>query len=285
MFVITGATGHTGSVAAEALLEAGEEVRVVVRDAAKAGRLRARGAEVVVADLTDQVALQRAVRGARGVFFLSPPDLQARDFIAERKRLTEQQVRTLAAAEVPHVVFLSSLGAHRSAGTGVILSVHNVESQLRAAGLPSTFVRAGHFLENWGSVVPAVKADGVLPSFLAADRRIPTVSTTDVGRALAEALRQGPRGVRVIELGGPTELSPQEVADGFSRVLGKPVKVAEAPLHAVVPMFTSFGASENIAGLYREMYQGFAEGTVAAAPGEQWRGTTPLDTTLRTLAG
>ena len=53
MFVITGATGHVGSVAAETLLAAGEPVRVLVRDAAKAERLRARGAEVFEGDLGD----------------------------------------------------------------------------------------------------------------------------------------------------------------------------------------------------------------------------------------
>ncbi|HVZ31218.1 MAG TPA: NAD(P)H-binding protein, partial [Polyangiaceae bacterium] len=67
MFVITGATGHTGSVAAETLLAAGKKVRVVVRDAAKAERLKKRGAEVFVADLTDQGALARAVHGAEAV--------------------------------------------------------------------------------------------------------------------------------------------------------------------------------------------------------------------------
>src|SRR4051794_40082027 len=97
MFVITGATGHSGSVAAEALLDAGKAVRVVVRDSAKAARLAARGAEVFVADLGDPAALARAVRGAEGVFLLSPPDLTARDFIGDRQRLTQKQVDVLAA--------------------------------------------------------------------------------------------------------------------------------------------------------------------------------------------
>ena len=56
MFVITGATGNTGSVAAEALLAAGKKVRVVVRDAAKAKALAERGAEVFIADLSDEAA-------------------------------------------------------------------------------------------------------------------------------------------------------------------------------------------------------------------------------------
>ena len=141
MFVITGATGHVGAVAAEALLAEGKAVRVVVRDAAKAEGLRARGAEVFVADLGDQAALGRAVRGAG----------------------------SLAAEKVPHVVLLSSVGAQHPSGTGLIVSAYNVEQQLRASGLAATFVRASYFVENWGAVVHPVRSDGVLPSFLAAD--------------------------------------------------------------------------------------------------------------------
>lgn len=285
MFVITGATGHTGSVAAETLLAQGRKVRVVVRDAEKAKPLAARGAEVFVADLTDPAALARAVRGAEGVFLLSPPDLVAKDFVAERKRLTQLQVDTLAAEKVPHVVLLSSIASQHPSGTGPIVTTHNAEQQLRASGLPATFVRAAYFVENWGAVVHPVKSDGVLPSFIAADLRIPMVSSADVGTTVAQSLIDGPRGVRVIELSGPTDLSPRDVAAAFSRLLDKPVQVVEAPLDAVVPTFTSFGASENIAGLFREMYAGLASGRVAAEAGEHRRGTTPVEVTLRALLG
>jgi uncharacterized protein YbjT (DUF2867 family) len=285
MFVITGATGRTGSVAAEALLSAGKKVRVVVREAAKAERLKGLGAEVFVADLGDPAALGRAVRGATGVYLISPPDHAAKDFIAERKPLTQRWVDALAAEKVPHVVLLSSIGAQLPSGSGPIQSLRNAEQQLRASGLPSTFMRAAYFVENWGAVVHPVKSDGVLPSFIAADRRIAQVGTVDIGRAVAQALLDGPRGVRVIELAGPSEVSPNDVAEAFARILGKPVKVVEAPLEAVVPTFTSFGASENIAGLYRDMYTAIAQGTLAPEPGEQLRGSTSLEATLRALLG
>ncbi|HET9933724.1 MAG TPA: hypothetical protein VFQ35_23635, partial [Polyangiaceae bacterium] len=89
----------------------------------------------------------------------------------------------------------------------------------------------------------------------------------------------------VIELSGPTDLTPRDVAAAFSKLLGKPVQVVEAPLDAVVPTFTSFGASENIASLFREMYEGLALGRVASEPGEHRRGTTPVEVTLRALLG
>ncbi len=285
MFVITGATGRTGSVAAQSLLEAGERVRVVVRDAAKASGLKALGAEVFIADLEDGEAVARSVRGAQGVFLLSPPDVTARDFIGERKRLTQKLVDAMAAEKVRHVVLLSSTGAQHASGTGPIVTVHNAEQQLRASGLAATFVRPGYFVENWANVLHPVRSDGVLPSFIAADRRIPTVSTVDIGKAVAQALLDGPRGLRVIELSGPSEVSPSDVAEAFSRILGKKVSVAELPLDAVVPTVTSFGVSEGFALLFRELYDGIARGRVATEPGEHIRGTTPLETSLRALLG
>lgn len=285
MYVITGATGRTGSVAAESLLAAGERVRVVVRDPAKAERLKARGADVFVADLEDQEAFARAVRGAQGVYLLSPPDLAANDFIGERKRLTQRQVDTLAAEKVRHVVLLSSTGAQHASGTGPIVSVHHAEQQLRASGLAATFLRPGFFVENWASVLHPVQSDGVLPSFIPADKRIASVGTNDIGKAAAQALLDGPRGGRVIELSGPSDVSPNDVAAAFSRILGKKVSVVELPLDAVVPTVTSFGVSESFAGLFRELYDALARGKIVAEPGEHIRGTTPLETTLRAMLG
>ena len=57
----------------------------------------------MVADLSDQAALSRAVEGATGVYFLSPPDMRSRNFVEERKALTARQVATLASAKVPHM--------------------------------------------------------------------------------------------------------------------------------------------------------------------------------------
>jgi uncharacterized protein YbjT (DUF2867 family) len=257
----------------------------VVRDAAKAKHLAELGAEVFVADLTDQAVLARAFEGAQGVSLLSPPDLVATNFIADRKALTEKQVRTLASVKVPHVVVLSSIGAQHAEGTGPIRTTYNLEQQIRAAGLAATFVRASYFVENWGAVLHPVKQDGVLPSFIAASQAIPMSSAPDIGKALGQALLDGPQGIRTIELSGPVDVSPNDVAAAFGKILGKPIQVVEPPLSAVVPTFTSFGISQNIAELFQEMYEGIANGKVARSDGQAVRGTTSLETTLRALIG
>lgn len=288
MYVVTGASGNTGKIVAKRLLAAGKKVRVIVRSADKVADLATQGAEVVTAaDLTDRAAFEKALAGATGLYLLSPPDMAAKDFLKERAAWLASVVATVKAARVPHVVFLSSISADRSSGTGIILSVHEGERLLRESGVPTTMLRAGYFVENWGAVIPVAKGDGVLPSFVAANQAIPMVSTVDIGSAAADLLLEGASAPRVVELSGPRDVSPTDVAQALSKILGKPVNVVEPPLDAVVPTFTSFGISPNIAGLYRDMYQGLRDNVVVfqGPPAQARRGKTPLEETLRQLAG
>src|SRR5215217_3245164 len=117
MYVITGVTGHTGSVVAHALLAAKQPVRVVVRNAAKAEPWRAKGAEVAVADLDDQAALTRALTGATGVYALLPPPAWTQTHLAaDRAAKTASLAGAVRAARPGHVVVLSSVGAELPEG-------------------------------------------------------------------------------------------------------------------------------------------------------------------------
>jgi uncharacterized protein YbjT (DUF2867 family) len=184
------------------------------------------------------------------------------------------------------VVFLSSVGAQHATGTGIIQTVHAGEVALRSAGVTSTFLRPAYFVENWAAVLPVAKQDGVLPSFIAGDQKMPMASTADIGSLAAEALLDGPRGQRVLELSGPEDVTPKQVAAVVSKILGRAVQLVEPPLDAVVPTFTSFGISADVAGLFQGMYEGIRAGRVSFEGGktEARRGQTSLEETLRQLA-
>jgi uncharacterized protein YbjT (DUF2867 family) len=113
-----------------------------------------------------------------------------------------------------------------------------------------------------------------------------SVATADIGRTAAVALLEGPQGGSRIELSGPREYSPADVAAVLSELTGKPVKATHAPLDAVVPTFTSFGLSRPVAELFRELYQGLGEGRVAwSGEGRALRGATPIADVLRPALG
>src|SRR5258708_37969025 len=71
--LVTGATGKIGGAVAAQLLERGVATRALVRrDDRRSTRLRALGAEIVVADMLDIQQVQAAVDGVDRLFF-NPP--------------------------------------------------------------------------------------------------------------------------------------------------------------------------------------------------------------------
>jgi uncharacterized protein YbjT (DUF2867 family) len=288
MYAIAGVTGNTGSVVAETLLAQGKPVRVIVRDAAKGEAWRAKGAEVAVASLDDTAALTRALTGVEGAYLLIPPNLSTTTPLKNAARLTRTYADAIKAANVPHVVLLSSVGAQHPDGTGPIRYLHAAERELAATGAALTALRAAYFQENWGSSLGTL-ASGTVYTFLPTDLAFPQVATADIGRTAALALVEGlPRGKQqVIELSGPGDVSGQDVQAALRTITGKDVSVVAGPLDAVVPTFTGFGISKEVAELFREMYAGIISGRVAFAGGtaRKVRGTVTVEQTLRKLVG
>lgn len=66
--LVTGATGKVGNALAAALVERGDDVRVLVRDPERAAAVLPNGVEVVKGDVTDPASLPAAVEGRELVF-------------------------------------------------------------------------------------------------------------------------------------------------------------------------------------------------------------------------
>ncbi|MDB4965742.1 MAG: hypothetical protein JWN44_1431 [Myxococcales bacterium] len=284
MFVIAGVSGRTGSVVASTLLERGHQVRVVVRDAKQGAAWQGRGAEVAVASLDDAAALQKALAGADGVYALIPPAVGADDPQAAQGRVVDAWAQAIEGARPKHVVLLSSVGADRAEGTGPIRIAHRAEEKLGRAAQAATFLRAAYFQENWAGVVAPMKSNAILPAMIALGRPVAMVATADIGRVAAEALIDGVKAPKVIELAGPRDYTPEEVATIFGGALGKTLQVVAVPDEAIVPALEQAGFKPKLAALFREMYAGLNSGHIAFR-GTPTRGRIELAETARQLAG
>ena len=285
-YVIAGVSGHTGKVAAETLISAGQRVRVVVRDAAKGDAWKRQGADVAVADLGDAAALAKALAGAKGAYLLLPPNMGAADFGAYQKATGAAIAKAVRDSKIPHVVFLSSVGAQHADGTGPIKALHPLEAALRAIpGTVATFIRAAYFMENLGGSLGAL-AQGILPTFQPTNLAFEMIATKDIGALAAATLLDHTKQSSVIELGGPRKYSFDDAAAALARITGKPVTAHDAGIEAMVPTLTGFGFTPGLAALYREMTEGLLSGRVAFEGTHRTkRGTTELETVLRGLLG
>jgi uncharacterized protein YbjT (DUF2867 family) len=280
MYAITGITGRVGGAVARALLEAGQPVRAVLRDPAKAAAWTARGCEVAVAALDDAEALTRAFTGATGVFILPPPVFDPKPGFPEAMAVVAAVRAALEAARPERVVWLSTVGAQ--AHEPNLLSQHGLmEGALADLPLPLTILRPAWFLENAEWDVATARDEGVVRGFLQPlDRAIPMVATADIGRVGADLLQAPWTGRRIVELEGPRAVSPDDIAAAFSRVLGRPVRAEAVPRETWGGLFRAQGMVDP--GPRIQMLDGFNEGWLTFE-GETTKGEVELEAVLRGL--
>jgi uncharacterized protein YbjT (DUF2867 family) len=278
MYVVTGATGNTGRVVANHLLDQGKKVRVVGRSAERLQPFVARGAEGFVADVSDQDALTKAFTGADAIYALIPPDMASQDFRGEQRRAADTIAGALERAGVKHAVSLSSVGADKEAGTGPVVGLHEFENRLnRITGLNIVHLRAGYFMENTLGQPAAIRAMGKTAGPLRGDLKLPMIAARDVGGAAAELLLALDfTGKQTRELLGQRDLSMDEATS----IIGKAVenadlKYVQLPGEQILPILVQMGMSSNMAGLILEMAGALNSGDMRALENRSTRNTTP----------
>ena len=284
MFVIAGATGHVGGVAARELLAQKQKVKVIVRDAEKGREWSSRGAELAVGRLDDQAFLTTALKGATGFFTLLPPDFSVSDVFASQKKSADAIAGAVKQSGVPLVVMLSSLGAELASGTGPIKGLHYLENALRGTGTKLVAIRAAYFLENLGQAVGPAKGMGMYFNFMpSADAALPTIATRDIGGLVAKTLTSPPAKTEVIDLIGPT-YKVSELVDKLGTAVGKKLKIADIPSKDHVEALTKAGVPKPYAEAFAEMYSAFGTGKVSPKGDRIVHGTSKLDDVIGDIA-
>lgn len=276
MYIVTGATGNTGSIVAKTLLEKGLPVRVVVRSEEKGEDWKDLGAEVAIAELSDKDALTKAFEGGKVLYLMNPPNYQSNDLLIETDENIAAVQTALKNSSIEKLVVLSSAGAFLNEGTGLIQTLHKIEEAFKSVEIPVTFVRPPNFMENWNANLETVETQGVLPSFFTPlDVKFPQISVEDIGREIADAMLEKTEGVQYKELAG-ISYSVEDVAEAFSKVLGREIKAVPIPEEQWMDIFRTF-ASERNAELNYEMFQWFKSNSPIFSNDNQIESTVTID--------
>ena len=283
MYGVTGITGRVGGVVGRTLLEEGRPVRAIVRAAARAEPWIGQGAEAAVADIGDAEALERAFTGLEGVFILAPPSFAPLVGFPEARRITAALRTALLRSRPGRVVCLSTIGAQVKRAN-LLNQLGILEQALESLPVPVAFLRAAWFMENAAWDVAPARDRGVVETYLQpVEKRFPMVSVEDVGRVAAELLQQRWTGRRVVELEGPTRVSPREIGGAFSRLLNLDVRLAAVPRETWQRRFEAEG---NVWPEPRiQMLDGFNEGWIEFEGGgaEARMGVVGIEDALKQL--
>src|ERR1700722_12562313 len=192
--------------------------------------------------------------GVEGAFVMLPAVWAPSPDYREAKGVIANYVEALTKAAPPRVVALSSMGANRTSGLGIITALSLLEQGFRELISPIAFVRAGGFFENFLYGLQVAQG-GTLPVYYnPTNRKTTMVASNAIGAEVATPLT-GPAwsGQCVVELG--SMVTADEVAEQLGEVLNLDVKAFAVPRAGWAEAFEQFGIPKGHTGPAEEMFE------------------------------
>ncbi len=219
-YLVTGATGHLGGLAVDALLKTipAKHVSVLVRDPAKAAGLEARGVNVVKGDYFNLDSLVDAFRGVDKLLLIGAVSL------TNRPPQHENMIRAIETARPGHVVYVSF---HRKEGSKIKLrEVTDVEIKsekgLVDSGVTYTIVRNPLYSHAFRQLLGGNIKDEGVRSF-GSEGRTTYADLKDLGQANANLLTQEGHENKVYNLNSGDAVTLRDMAKLWSELYGKPI--------------------------------------------------------------
>ena len=222
--IVTGATGKTGSVVVSELLKAGFPVRALVRaEDDRSARMKAQGAEIAVADMSDVERVADALRDVQGAYYCPPLDpYMIQGAVAFAVAAKE--------ARLEHVVALTqwlSSPSHPSLMTRQHWLVDRLFSM--TPGVAHTIVNPGFFADAYLLTIGLAAHLGVFPWLYGESRNAPP-SNEDIARVAVAALINPARHAgKSYRPTGPELLGAEDMAKAIGRAVGRSVRVMPTP--------------------------------------------------------
>ncbi len=219
-YLVTGATGATGSAVVKLLLGKKKEVRALVHgEDARAQALRELGAEVITGDLLDFESVRTGLEGIYSAYFvypIVPGILQATAYFAQAAK----------EVELTAIVNMSQISARREAKSHAAQDHWLAERVFDWSGVPMTHLRPTFFAE-WSLRWAASYKSGKLLLPFGTGRHAP-VAAIDQARVIANILvsPEEHKG-KIYPLYGEKEFTFAEITAEVGRVLGKKIDYAQ----------------------------------------------------------
>jgi NAD(P)H dehydrogenase (quinone) len=223
--LVTGATGKTGSVVVSELLKADYPVRAMVRrEDDRSARLKAQGADIAVADMSDVERLSDALRDVQEAYYCPPLDPYM---------IQGAVAFTVAAKEarLEHIVCLTqwlSSPSHPSLMTRQHWLVDRLFSM--TPEVAHTIVNPGFFADSYLVTIGLASHLGIFPWMYGKSRNAPP-SNEDIARvAVAALLNPARHAGKSYRPTGPELLGAEDMASAIGRAVGRTVRVAPTPV-------------------------------------------------------
>nr|WP_295876283.1 SDR family oxidoreductase [uncultured Chitinophaga sp.] len=254
--LITGATGNVGTQLVKRLAAAHVPFKAIVRNNDNHEYLDSiPEATIITADLADEKAVGKTLQGIEKAFLLTNSSEQA-------ETLQLNFAAAAHAAGVKHIVKLSQFAAAEQSPVRFLRYHARVENRIRELGMAYTFLRPNLYMQGLLAFKDYIKNDG---QFYAAvgNAAISAVDVRDIAAIAAHALTAAGHENKIYDITGGEVVTHYEMADIFTRVLGKPVKFIDVSPEQMEGAVRAAGFPEWQVGGLIEDYAHYARGEAA----------------------
>ena len=231
MILVAGGTGRLGRELVPLLLGAERRVRVLTRNAERARTLFRPETELAVGDVTRAASLSAALTDV-DVVVSAITGFGPGGAGSSRVDL-EGNLNLIRAAEeagVRHFVLLSMHGAAADHPMELLRKKFRAEQALRASRMSWTIVRPTVFMELWAGILgDPIRRNGKTVVFGRGDNPVNFVSVRDLARFVQVAVNEQSLRGQALSVGGPENLSFNQVVRSFELLGGRPVAVRHIP--------------------------------------------------------
>jgi len=229
MILIVGVTGVLGRETARQLLTTGHKIRGLTRNPDRAADMKELGAEIVQGDLIDRASLEKACKGVDAVFACAHQLMGTGKYKSEAVDGEGHRalIDAAKAAGVKHFVYTSAQHASPDHPTDFFRTKAKIEDYLKASGLSYTILRPPAFME-WhvhNLLGAAILTTGKTTIFGSGNNPTNFMAGRDVAHIAVIALTDPRLQNRVIEMGGPDNVTKNQIAEIYGRFSGKTPKV------------------------------------------------------------
>lgn len=251
--LVYGSTGPQQRPVAERLLAAGFPVRVFVRNASAAAGLAQRGAEVVVGDLGDPVALRRASEGVDGVSLFVP-------FMNPRVEWGVNALKAAQDAGVRRIVW-NATGAvppGRTGNPGMDLRLE-LRERLERSAFDFVVLEPTAYLENFlmPALVEELKTEHRFAYPMPNQSKMQWVSHEDVAKFVVAAFQTPAVSRTSLSVCGPEALTGDDIAERMSTALGRRIRFRPMPpreFGSVLDRALGPGTGDRVVGFYEALF-------------------------------
>lgn len=223
--LVTGGTGFVGPAVANAIVDAGHEVRILERKPGSWRKAGIRCQEAVQGDMTDADSLRRAAAGVDVVVHLVAIR-QGRPEVFQRVMVDGTRNLLAASSGVKRFVLMSALGTTEE--TKDLVPYYGAkwqeEQDVKASGLEHVIFRPSFVFGREGGILPTfvklAKLSPVTGIVGNGKQRIQPIWIGDVGAYFAASIDKPEAAGRTFELGGPDVVDWDELWARIRQTLG-----------------------------------------------------------------